>query len=419
MNENMKKLIDNIKLEDKYYPFFNDSKLKRIVSNKEKTNYTFIIEIQDTLTVELYQHFIELVKNKYSDIEKVIVAFDVINQNNDLVKEYFKYLMNRASIKCPVLATFIDNNVYIDNKLLVIEVDNIAEQNKLLSIEKNIVLNFKRMGYDVTGILTKIVEHESIIEEVNSIEVSKERLEKQSEPVVVDKKAFFKKDYVPKKIETEDHPDAVLGRIIDTYPSRLDSITGPTNGVTIEGELFGVDIRETKTDLVIYTLKITDYTDSIYGKIFVNGEEESKRISKLLKPGNWYKFRGNVKEDKYSGEEVLSLIDINKTEHVVEKIIDDAPIKRVELHAHTMMSQMDGLTRLDLGKHTCELVSRCIDMGYRGVAITDHNGCQAFPIAFQIITGHNKGVIKKLKASKEELENKLADESCEEPKEEL
>ena len=45
--------------------------------------------------------------------------------------------------------------------------------------------------------------------------------------------------------------------------------------------------------------------------------------------------------------------------------MDDAPIKRVELHAHTMMSQMDGITGIDLGKHTCELVSKCIDMGYR------------------------------------------------------
>jgi len=54
------------------------------------------------------------------------------------------------------------------------------------------------------------------------------------------------------------------------------------------------------------------------------------------------------------------------------------------------MSQMDGLTKLDLGAHTCELVEKCIKMGYRGVAITDHSGCQAFPIAYQIISKYNK-----------------------------
>lgn len=71
-------------------------------------------------------------------------------------------------------------------------------------------------------------------------------------------------------------------------------------------------------------------------------------------------------------------------------MVDDSLEKRVELHAHTMMSQMDGVSKFDLGKHTCELVSNAIRMGYRGVAITDHNGCQAFPIAYDIINSYNK-----------------------------
>ena len=106
-------------------------------------------------------------------------------------------------------------------------------------------------------------------------------------------------------------------------------------------------------------------------------------------------FLGKVAMDKYSNELTFTTRykDVEKVEkEKEEKIVDDAPVKRVELHAHTMMSQMDGITRVDLGKHTCELVSKCIDMGYRGVAITDHNGCQAFPIAYGIISGYNKKI---------------------------
>lgn len=419
MDENLKKLFNKMELEDSYYQYFEGAKLTRIIGSKEKDAYTFIIDISKILPVLVYQYFLDKLQATYEDIKSVVVAFNVQDKDDTLIKEYFIYLMKKYAINCPVFETFIDNEVMIDEKTLVINTNNIAEQNKILSIEKQLILDFKRIGYDVSSLLVPIVEHESLIEEIKEIDVPKERLERKNEAVVEDKRAPFKKNFTPKKIETEDHPDAVLGRIIDTYPIRLDTITGPTNGVTIEGELFGIDIRETRTDLVIYTLKITDYTDSIYGKIFVNGDEENKRISKLLKCGKWYKFRGNVKEDKYSNEDVLSLLDINKVEHEVEQIIDDAPIKRVELHAHTMMSQMDGITKLDLGKHTCELVSRCMDMGYKGVAITDHSGCQAFPIAFQLITSHNKGIIKKLKASKEELETKLADDNCEESKEEL
>ncbi len=419
MNANLKKLFDKIELEEEYYQYFDNANLKKISCTKDKNEYTFIVEIEKTLPVDVYAHLIMKIKHAYDDISKTIIAFKAKEQDLSLVQAYYEYLMLRYSYKCPILETFTDYHATIDNRTLTIEVSNLAEQNKILSIEKNIILDFKRMGYDVASLDTKMVETESVIEAVDEVVVPKERLEKKDEVPVEDKKEFFKKNYKPKPIETEDHPDAVLGRIIDTFPVRLDSITGPTNGVTIEGELFGIDVRETKTDLVIYTLKITDYTDSIFGKIFVNGEEENKRISKLLKTGNWYKFRGNVKEDKYSNEDVLSLTDINKTVHEKEQIIDDAPIKRVELHAHTMMSQMDGLTKLDLGKHTCELVSRTIDMGYRGVAITDHNGCQAFPIAYGIINSYNKGIRKSLKGKKEELEGKLNDPECTEDKEVL
>ena len=65
-----------------------------------------------------------------------------------------------------------------------------------------------------------------------------------------------------------------------------------------------------------------------------------------------------------------------------------------------MMSQMDGLTKVDLGAHTCELVTKCINMGYRGVAITDHDGCQAFPIAYQLIKKHNSKIEDKDKKFK-------------------
>jgi len=130
----------------------------------------------------------------------------------------------------------------------------------------------------------------------------------------------------------------------------------------------------------------------LYCKVFAREDDEYSKLKKSLKVGNWFKIRGYVKNDMYAKELVLNARDINVIENKSEKIVDDAEVKRVELHAHTMMSQMDAVTKLDLGKHTCELVSRAIEMGYRGVAITDHNGCQAFPIAFGIINSYNKKI---------------------------
>ena len=89
---------------------------------------------------------------------------------------------------------------------------------------------------------------------------------------------------------------------------------------------------------------------------------------------------------------VFNIRDVNEIPDKTVKFKDDAEEKRVELHAHTMMSQMDAVTKFDLDKHSCELITNAINAGYKAVAITDHNGCQAFPICYEIIKNHNKGV---------------------------
>ena len=111
----------------------------------------------------------------------------------------------------------------------------------------------------------------------------------------------------------------------------------------------------------------------------------------------WFRISGYVKQDQFAKDLVLNIRSVMKIPSKDTVVVDNSEVKRVELHAHTMMSQMDGITKIDLGKHTCELVTNAINMGYRGVAITDHSGCQAFPIAYGLIKGHNKKIEDKSK----------------------
>ncbi len=357
MDSKLQKLLEQISWDESKSVFFEKGKLEKIVGNTEHTDYIFVISLSEILPVEIFEEFIHSLKEGFqAQVQSTRVCFKVENPSLEKVKDYFSYLMNRYSKKCPQLETFVSNEVEIKEDVLIIPVDYMSEEQKLLSLEKEIVMDFRSFGYPITRINPILKEEpSSVLEEEEKIVVEEARLEQKE--TVVEEKPAWKKNYTPKRIETVDDPNVLLGRVIDTNVVRLDTITGPTNSVTLEAELFGIDERETKTDLIIVTLKGSD---------------------------KWYKFRGNIKEDKYSNEDVLSILDINYSDYKKEEIIDDAPIKRVELHAHTMMSQMDGLTKLDLGKHTCELVERTMKMGYRGVAITDHNGCQAFPIDFGI-----------------------------------
>ena len=170
----------------------------------------------------------------------------------------------------------------------------------------------------------------------------------------------------------------------DNNSIKIDIISGVQNNVTVEASIFGIDVRETRTDLRIITLKITDYTDSMYAKIFLHGDDETNIVKGLLNKGVFYKFRGNVKEDKYSNEDALVINDINVSDRKLESRIDDAEIKRVELHAHTMMSQMDGCVQVE------DLIKTAKRWGHKGIAVTDHDGVQSFPNAFNLVRGMNK-----------------------------
>ena len=396
MDSKMKVLLDKLVLTEECASCFNGAKMEKIVGNKEKTNYTFYIEINSTLSIENYKEFISKLRESFDTIENVNVVFNVDNINSDLIIEYIKVAFEELSEKSPMLKLFINNKIeYLDD--LKIYVDNVAELKKIEDYKINIEEFLNRAGYKDVKINLLVDEEESlkIREEIENSKVDGTNVDLsvlKDSPKQEENTPAWKKNYTPKRIETVEDPDVVLGRVIDTDVVRMDTIVGKTPLVTIEAEIFGIDVRETKTDLRIFTLKVTDRTDSMYAKIFVNGDEDTKRLSKALKCGNWYKIRGSIKEDKYSNEDVLSILDINYSDHKEVEIIDDAPIRRVELHAHTMMSQMDGVTKLDLGKHTCELIDRAIKMGYRGVAITDHSGCQAFPIAFGLVTSHNKKI---------------------------
>ena len=394
MHDKLKLLLEQINLPIENYQYFKDGNLVKIISNKNKDSYVFIIQIKNILPVNIYDLFIKLLKERYKTVENVDVKFEVLNKDLNLIKDYYKYIITNKKEENPLLETFIDYNAYLEDEKLYIECANIAEQMKLETITKDLENLFSSVGYGniKTNIKINPSLNEDLLEEVKQslvVEIPKEEIKKE----IVEEKPKQKYNGMHRRVKTEDSPNVVLGRTIDSIATDIRNIKTEIDDVTVDANVFGIDYFESsKSNFKIITLKITDLTDSIYCKIFSKDDEEYNTLKSKLKEGKYYKIRGYTKNDIYSKELVLNARDINILDKVIEPRKDEAEIKRVELHAHTMMSQMDGLTKVDLGKHTCELVSRAIDMGYRGVAITDHNGCQAFPIAYGIINSYNKKI---------------------------
>ena len=164
----------------------------------------------------------------------------------------------------------------------------------------------------------------------------------------------------------------VYGRVTKGKMIPISSIAYDTGKATVWGDVFSKEVKTTRSgDKYIITMDITDYTGSVTIKIFDSVANCEPLES--IKKGSTIIVSGDVEFDRYAGDNVISVRSVSTVQKV--KVVDNAPKKRVELHLHTNMSQMDAVN--DAGA----LVKRAAQFGHSAVAITDHGVAQAFPEA--------------------------------------
>jgi len=388
MQDKLEKLLLQINFDKENYHYFNEGEILKIVGNKEKTSYKFYINIKTNIPYMIFKEFYKSIKNGFKEIENIQLVLSVSSINKELINEYYQEFINLYSKKSPLIGTFKDFKTEFNEKL-IINLNNKAEEIKFNSIVDNLKKDFHLVGYnfDIKLNIENKIDNEVMEEIKKDLEVKNyvEKVVPPKEMVEADyKKKFFTREKREPLVLDKENQEIVIGRKIEDPIIRLDTVFEQGKFITIEAKIFDLEVRETKTDLKIITLKLTDLTDSIYAKIFVNDEEEFKFIVKGLKKGNWYKIRGNTKDDKYSNEVTLQIKDINTSDKKEEEILDDAPVKRVELHTHTKMSQMDGVVDVR------DLVSQAAKWGHKAVAVTDHNGIQGFVEAYHFVRDYNK-----------------------------
>ena len=358
---------------------FKNTKLLRVIVNNKDSLITIFLETERMISVDNYLKLKDQMENYFNS--KVEIRINNLGDKSLYLEEYFKnflpeygkYFQDRLKING-------DNNNYI-------VAYNQGEEREINNYLKGINTNLVNLGYNP---LTVFVDEENranirkmINENLTNIEVKK-----TSEPSNFETKTFEPRR---KKVKTVEDERVYLGEVIEGDTINIKDIVSEDNDLIIECEIFGVDIFEsTKSNYKIITLKLTDYTDSMYAKVFTTDSEELKRLVGILKPSKWFKFKGYTKRDKYTMDEIVfNISSINVSDKKNVEITDLAPIKRVELHTHTMMSAMDGVCAVS--KHGVSTIEQAIKWGHKAIAITDHSGCQAFPNAYNMIVDYNKG----------------------------
>ena len=361
-DDKLTRFFDTTNFNSDFTKYFKDASIKEVLLNKKESRMTMVIEIDDLPPVEVFDEMYEKGKT-LKGVKKYRLKF-IVKNNDKLFKEYFDYYFDILVHKCPMLKCIDKDKIRFDGNTINIEVLNTAEEKKINDISESIDMFLTDMGFEDVKINAFINEEE------------REKFKKSLKTEV-------------ENIDNKFKIEVIRGSKIAGESSQIKNLITSEDNVVLVAQAFGVEGRSTQSGWFIITLKLTDYTDSIISNIFTKNEEEYNNLLSKLKENKWYKFKGTVKYNTRSNDYEFSPNDIETYNKKEEKIVDDAEVKRVELHAHTMMSQMDAVTKVNLSEHTCELISRCIEMGYKAVAITDHNGCQAFPIAYQLISSYN------------------------------
>ena len=380
MDSKLKLFLEKIKLDEENYKYFENGKILKIKSSKDKLNWIFVIKVDDILPVDVLKYIDENISTSFDNLKSVNYELVIDKNINTKINDYYSYVISSIGFNEGMASLFLDKMIKYTTNGLVIAVDNRAEENLLKNNIDKINEKYKRIGFDIN---IKIdVNNDYTIKQNNDVKIEID----MSKVVMPRKEVKRERSNNPiastKKVENS---NAILGIEIDKEISPLTSITSEVTDVTVECYIFGIDLFEsTKTAFKIITLKISDKSDSLLCKIFFKNEDDFNRIKSQLKEGNWYRINGNVKYDTYANDYVLSAVNIMDIPSKEVEIKDEAEEKRVELHAHTLMSQMDGVVSAE------DLIKTAKKWGHRGIAITDHDGAQSFPNAFNLVRGMNK-----------------------------
>lgn len=172
-----------------------------------------------------------------------------------------------------------------------------------------------------------------------------------------------------------DNPDVIYGRDFEEEAIPIEDILGEMGEVVIRGKVRAFDKREIKNEKTILFFDVTDFTDTMTIKLFTRNEQVEE-LAANLKVGSFIKLKGMTMVDKFDNELTIgSLAGIKKIPDYTSSRNDSSARKRVELHCHTKMSDMDGVSEAK------DIVKRAYKWGHPAIAITDHGVVQSFPDA--------------------------------------
>lgn len=354
---------------------FNHIYIEAVDITKDDMQMTLSLSGLDIIEYDTQEKLKKLLEKKFKDFKiNLIIKYNIEKLDKVFMDSYMKNIKTILKAKIPSSVSWMDEITYsINNKNLNIQLPNkmafhSLDRNNILGFLKNkvkieIELNLELIDiseeeFSNSEFLNSIINSEKEISKsiVNNIFVGEEsgKIEKNKEAPLNLKGGF------------------VFGKTIKNQLLAIKDLNIQTGLATIKGEIFQIESREIKGGKIIVSFCISDGTDSIIVKTFLTKEKSIEFLDNVGN-GEYVILEGDVIYDNYAKSQAIMLKSLEK--YKKEEKTDNSKEKRVELHVHSQMSSMDGIS--PIGK----IIERASKWGHKSIAITDHGVVQAFPEA--------------------------------------
>ncbi|MBQ7901533.1 MAG: PHP domain-containing protein, partial [Clostridia bacterium] len=336
-------------------------------TNGNASERTMVITVASDklIAYDIIEDFKKYIKNKFK-LNSFLLKVKYINTSLEQlgVEEYYKNLVFYVNeVINGVRHLFLDSSASLEDGVLTIS----CRYGVDLLNDMQCGDTIKRLVASQTGETVDVV-----FEDNSSREEYDQALEETLSNLPVIEAAPPKEE---KKEEKPEDSDIIYGRKITEEPIGISDIPADAKTVVIAGKVIFMDSREVKNEKTMVKFYLADDNDAFTCKTFIPNKK-FKEVKGELKAGKSYvKVKGRFQYDTFDKENIIMVNDIAKAKKAKGRM-DNAAEKRVELHMHTKMSQMDAMTDAK------DLVENAISWGHKAVAITDHGNVQAFPEAY-------------------------------------
>lgn len=334
------------------------------------------------LQYDTYVALRKAIEESFASFVNVRFFVNTGDGSDQYLPKYWHYAVQNSNVLQPMAREFLASQkpekvdgrwvIPVDNNII----DGIIEQKAL----DDLALEMRKYGFFNLKFITQVDQ--------SSMENNLQSLEERHEEHEKDMQKQFEQTPEKAKPQPRQYPTKRTSygkrKLDENAPiTQIQDVEDGTRDVVIEGNIFNIESRELKSGAVIFTGEITDYSDSIAFKKFVSDKEQIEQMS-AIKPGTWAKMQGTATDDQYQHDVVFNISSFETVEHVGRTEKYEGDQKRVELHLHTNMSQLDATNT------PTDFIKTAKKFGQKAIAITDHGDVQSFPEAYS--TGKATGM---------------------------